>query len=88
MLVLGWCFHIIKFLRKVSDSGQQKEQPYTKDKTVLNVVLSDCTKARTGAVMYMGIVSFPGSLTGRNRMEKYCGNRMVFQAGHILSDTS
>ena len=36
-------------LGKYQIQSRQKEQPYTKDKTALNVILSDCTKPRTGS---------------------------------------
>lgn len=34
-------------LGKYQIQGRRKEQLYTKDKTALNVILSDCTRPRT-----------------------------------------
>ena len=34
-------------LGKYQIQGRRKEQLYTKDKTALNVILSDCTRLRT-----------------------------------------
>ena len=39
---------IVKFFRKVSDSGQAKRAACIETKAALNVILSNCTKPRTG----------------------------------------
>ena len=49
----SFVFHILarkmcyNSLGKYQIQGRRKEQLYTKDKTALNVILSDCTRLRT-----------------------------------------
>lgn len=42
--LIGLCYNS---LGKYQIQGRRKEQLYTKDKTALNVILSDCTRLRT-----------------------------------------
>ena len=46
-------------LGKYQIQSRQKEQLYTKDKTALNVILSNCTKAWTGGRYVYGDSIFP-----------------------------
>lgn len=41
------CYNSLNSLGKYQIQGRRKEQLYTKDKTALNVILSDCTRPRT-----------------------------------------
>lgn len=47
-------------LGKYQIQGKQTGQPYTKDKTALDVILSNCTKPRTGQLKSYGICIFQG----------------------------
>ena len=54
-----WSGYIIyNSLGKYQIQSRRKEQLYTKDKTALNVILSNCTKLRTGQ---------PGCIWGKYR---------------------
>ncbi len=65
--------YMIQFLRKVSDSEQgQKRTAYTKDKASLNLILSNCTKARNFSRYLYGNSIFLGSF-----LPAICGGYLI-----------
>ena len=51
----GLLFFMIKFIRKVSDFEQKKKQIDSNIESAQNVILSNCTKPRTGQLKNIGI---------------------------------
>ena len=48
-------YAVIKFIRKVSDFEQKKKQIELNIESAQNVILSNCTKPRTGQLKNIGI---------------------------------
>ena len=48
-------FFMVKFIRKVSDFEQKKKQIDSNIESAQNVILSNCTKPRTGQLKNIGI---------------------------------
>ena len=53
--VVSYIWYVVKFIRKVSDFEQKKKQIELNIESAQNVILSNCTKPRTGQLKNIGI---------------------------------